>query len=274
MYRQTPSTFYLLCAVIANFIHLIIAMTTRIIMAGFDNDLTRSSLIFCKARQFIIATYAPLGLTLGSLAVFDQFLVTSRNVRLRRFSNMKNTHRIVVASIIFWHIHSMPFLIYNQIQSNKCVINNEILSIYWSYIHFFGVLLAIPTIALVTFGFLAYKNMRRLANSGQLIGADRQLVTMVCLQLIFVVIATIPFGIYNAYILSTSNTNKSAEQIDQDFLFLTITSLLGLFNFGGSFYVFLAASSRFRQIVRQRLFCCHEKSNKIKPNTIFSIRQI
>ncbi|CAF3349321.1 unnamed protein product [Rotaria sp. Silwood1] len=225
MYRQTPSTFYLLCSVIASFIHLTIAMSTRILMVGFDNDLTSSSLIWCKARQFIIATYAPLGLTFASLAIFDQFLVTSGNVRLRQFSNMENTHRIVVAFIIFWHIHSVPFLVYNQIRSNECVINNKILSIYWPYIHFFCVLLTIPTITLVTFGYLAYKNMRCLAKSGQLIGAGRQLITMVCLQLTFVVVATIPFGIYNTYILSTSNRNKSAEQVDQDFLFLTVTSL-------------------------------------------------
>ncbi|CAF5127832.1 unnamed protein product [Rotaria sp. Silwood1] len=66
--------------------------------------------------------------------------------------------------------------------------------------------------------------MRCLAKSGQLIGAGRQLITMVCLQLTFVVVATIPFGIYNTYILSTSNRNKSAEQVDQDFLFLTVTN--------------------------------------------------
>ncbi|CAF3374452.1 unnamed protein product [Rotaria sp. Silwood1] len=234
MYRQTPSTFYLLCAVIANFIHLTSAMSTRILIVGFDSDLTRSSIIWCKIRQFIIATYAPLGLTFGSLATFDQYLVTSRNARLRQFSNVKNAHRIAVVFIIIWHVHSIPFLIYNQIQSNKCIINNTILSIYWSYIHFFCVLLAIPTITLVTFGFLAYKNMRRLAISGQLVGADRQLVKMVCLQLTLVVLAAIPYGIYNTYILSTSNRNKTAEQIDQEFLFLTTTSLLGLFNFGVS----------------------------------------
>ncbi|CAF0823240.1 unnamed protein product [Rotaria sp. Silwood1] len=112
--------------------------------------------------------------------------------------------------------------------------------------------------------------MRRLAISGQLVGADRQLVKMVCLQLTLVVLAAIPYGIYNTYILSTSNRNKTAEQIDQEFLFLTTTSLLGLFNFGGSFYVFLAASRRFRQIVRERLFCYCKVRNAIIPNTMSS----
>ena len=115
-YRQTPSTFYLLGAVIANFIHLSIAITTRIGSVAFDSDLTRSSLAWCKMRQYIIATYPPLGLTCESLAAIDQFLVTSRQAHLRQWSNMKNAYRLVAVWVIIWHIHSIPFLIYTEIR--------------------------------------------------------------------------------------------------------------------------------------------------------------
>ncbi len=124
-------------------------------------------------------------------------------------------------------------------RSNQCIIANQALSIYFSTIHFFCVLMATPTIILVTFGSLAYKNVRRLTNTGQLNGADHQIVVMVCLQLILVILSTVPYGVYNTYILVTSNINKSPEQIDRDFLFLTVTSLLAVFNFGVSFFEFL-----------------------------------
>ena len=116
MYRQTPSTFYLLCAVIGNFIHLSIAITTRIISIGFNNDFTRSSLGWCKMRQYIIATYAPLALTCESLAAIDQFLVTSRHARLRQLSSMKNAYRIIAICVIIWHLHSVPFLVHTEIR--------------------------------------------------------------------------------------------------------------------------------------------------------------
>jgi hypothetical protein len=45
--------------------------------------------------------------------------------------------------------------------------------------------------------------MDQLINTGQLNGADRQLVVMICLQLILVVISTISYGIYNTYTLIT-----------------------------------------------------------------------
>jgi len=115
--------------------------------------------------------------------------------------------------------------------------------------------MAFPTITLLTFGFLAHKNLRQLTNTGQLNGFDRQLILMVCLQLILmvclqlilmvclqlilVILSTLPYGIYNAYILATSNRIKSVEQNDREFLFLTVTTLFGVFNFGVKFSFFL-----------------------------------
>ncbi|CAF4841549.1 unnamed protein product, partial [Rotaria socialis] len=67
---------------------------------------------------------------------------------------------------------------------------------------------------------------------------------------------------------ATSSNYKNAEEIDRDFLFLTVTSLMDLLNFGGNCYVFLVASSPFRQIVRERLFPCRKNPNEIRPTTI------
>ena len=115
-YRQTSSTFYLLGAVMANFVHLSIAITTRIFSVAYDLDMTRTSLVYCKMRQFIIATYPPLGLTCESLAAIDQFLVTSRHARLRQWSSMKIAYRLVTVSVIIWHLHSVPFLVFTEIR--------------------------------------------------------------------------------------------------------------------------------------------------------------
>ena len=80
--------------------------------------------------------------------------------------------------------------------------------------------------------------MQRLTNTGQMVSADRQLVVMVCLQLLLVIIATIPSGIYIIYTSITLNEKKTTEQVDQEFSFSTVTSLLSLFNVGVSFILF------------------------------------
>lgn len=238
-YRRSPSAFYLLISVISNLVHLSCAMTTRILSISFNIDSTQTSIIWCKTRQFLIGTYPPLALTCQSLAAIDQFLITSRNVRVRQWSSMKIAHRMVVCCVGFWHLHSLPFLFYNRIQMNRCVITNQNLLIYWSSIHFFVVLMAIPTLTLATFGYLGYRNMKRLTDNGQMIGSDRQFITMICLQLILVIVATIPYGVYNTYLLITFNRIKTVEQLDGDFLFLTITSLVSLFNFGVSLNLYV-----------------------------------
>ena len=115
-YRTTPCTFYLLASSIAGTMQLLGAIISRIIIMGFGYDLTRTSLIWCKCRQFIIATYVPLQLTYECWAIVDQFLATSRNARLRQLSNIKWTRWIAALTALVWHLYSVPFLIFNQIR--------------------------------------------------------------------------------------------------------------------------------------------------------------
>lgn len=115
-YRNTPCTFYLLASSVAGTMQLLGAIISRIIIMGFGYDLTRTSLIWCKCRHFIIATYVPLQLTYECWAIVDQFLVTSRSARLRQLSNIKWTRRITVLTALVWHLHSVPFLVFNDIR--------------------------------------------------------------------------------------------------------------------------------------------------------------
>ena len=115
-YRNNPCTLYLLAACVAGTMQLLGAIISRIIIMGFGYNLTRTSLIWCKYRQFIVATYVPMQLTYECWAIVDQFLATSRSARLRQLSNIKRTRGITVLTAIAWHLHSVPFLIFNDIR--------------------------------------------------------------------------------------------------------------------------------------------------------------
>jgi hypothetical protein len=116
-YRDTPCTFYLMASSVAGTMQLLGAIISRIVIMGFGYDHTGTSLIWCKCRQFIIATYVPLQLTYEAWAIIDQFLVTSRSARLRQFSSIRLTHWSVGITALVWHLHSVPFLFYNEIRS-------------------------------------------------------------------------------------------------------------------------------------------------------------
>ncbi|CAF0854556.1 unnamed protein product [Adineta steineri] len=256
-YRKVPSTFYLLMASAAGIVQIMSGQIPRFLILGFNNDLTRTSLVWCKCRQFLIATFGGIGMTFQCLSVIDQFLVTSRHVRIRQFSNIKSAHHIVVGVIIVWVLQGIPFLVFNQIQAGTCIINNRILNIYWSYVYFLGLLTAASIIVMITFGILAYRNMHLLKNTAQLNHADQQLTIMICMQIFIVFISVASYGGYNVYALATASIQKDAEQKGKDLVALTVTSLSAFLNYGSSFYVFFLSSNRFRRQTKKHVcFCC------------------
>lgn len=83
-YRTVPCTFYFLVGSIDNLVYLSMILTARILSVGYNNDLTRTSTIWCKMRNFFIYSLSLITLTCSSLVTIDQYLITSQNVNLRR----------------------------------------------------------------------------------------------------------------------------------------------------------------------------------------------
>ncbi|CAF1500090.1 unnamed protein product [Adineta steineri] len=232
-YRTKPSTFFMLLSAIAGCIHLINATLARILTTGFDIDLTRTSSVLCKLRQFVYMIVPGFAITCDWLSTINQFLVTSRSVRLRR--------------------------------SGTCMIDNSILQIYYVYVNTWSFYTTIPIIILIIFGILAYRNMRLLVNVRQLRGIDRQLTFMVCAQVLLIVIGIAPYALFNIYSISTAQWNKDIEQKNKENFVINMIALIGTIEFGASFYLFIIISSSFRQQAKQYLCCCWPQTNIVQP---------
>jgi hypothetical protein len=122
-YRTVPCTFYFLVGSIDNLVYLSMILTTRILSVGYNDDLTHTSIIWCKIRHFFIDSLSLIILTCSSLTTSDQYLITSQNVNLRRYSNIKSVHRIVFIFIIIWCLHAIPAAVFREILpvSKTCV---------------------------------------------------------------------------------------------------------------------------------------------------------
>ncbi|CAF3684001.1 unnamed protein product [Adineta steineri] len=264
-YRTKPSTFFMLLSAIAGCIHLINATLARILTTGFDIDLTRTSSVLCKLRQFVYVIVPGFAITCDWLSTINQFLVTSRSVRLRRLSNMKLAYRTITIVIIFWIVPGIATLIFANIKSGTCMINNSILQIYYVYVDNWSFYTTIPIIILIIFGILAYRNLRLLMNVRQLRGIDRQLTLMVCAQVLLIVIGIAPYALFNIYSISTAQLNKDIEQKNKEIFVINMISLIGTIEFGASFYLFIIISSSFRQQVKQYLCCCWPQTNIVQP---------
>jgi hypothetical protein len=88
-YRTSPCTFYFLVGSIFNNLYILINLTSRIVVATYRFDLTNYSVVWCKTRHFFILTLSSITFTCSCLAKIDQFLVRSRNIHLRKCSNIK-----------------------------------------------------------------------------------------------------------------------------------------------------------------------------------------
>jgi hypothetical protein len=231
-YRTTPCTFYFLIASIYNILQILIILPSRIATSGYGIDLTRTSVSWCKMRQFIGAVLTLTSLTCSCLATIDQFFVTSQRANVRRLSNIKLAPPIVFIVSIVWILHAIPMLVFYDISpiTKSCVNTNHAYTIYYP-VYLIGLLCIIPSLVLIVFGYLTYRNIHQTRVLAQQ-QADRQLIKMVFVETALVLISYAPYGINGTYNLITANVNKDADRLSNEGFATTI--------FATIFYIYYA----------------------------------
>jgi hypothetical protein len=229
VYRTTPCSFYFLVGSIGNMLYLLINVTTRIISVGYGWDLAGIAVVWCKVRTFCLITISLIIFSCSCLATIDQYLVTSQRPHLRHGSQLKWAHRLVLAVIVFWCLHSVPILVFYTIplESSRCMCVNSAYAIYIS-VCILVLITAVPVMTMTTFGYLAYQNIQRTIVLAVL-RADRQLTKMTLIQVVLAVICITPYGVYTAYVLITAGVVKDANRLAHETLFATAFSLIAYF---------------------------------------------
>ncbi|CAF1462108.1 unnamed protein product [Adineta steineri] len=263
-YRTNPSTFYFLIGSIDNILYILINLISRIVATGDGIDLTRTSIVWCKIRPFFVSTLPLINLTCSCLAAIDQFLITSKHAKIRRCSNIKWAHRIVLCFIIVWSLHGIPIFIFYEISpiTQTCGNTNAAYGIYTT-IYLLGLVTSIPAILMVFFGYLAYRNIHMTRNLNRQ-DVDRQLMRMTLFQVLLNIVCIVHYGINNLYSLITSGVSKGADRLQMEYFISTILTLLTYGYFTGSCYMFWISSSRFRKATKDRI-CFWRRQNQINP---------
>jgi hypothetical protein len=247
-YRTTPCTFYFLFVSIDNIAFLTINLISRIVTTGYGIDLTQTSLVWCKARSYLLAVLSFISFTFACLPAIDQFLVTSRSAYLRSLSNIKRAHRIVLLIIIVCFLYGVPYYTYMDIIPimQTCVNTNNAFAIY-RLIQSVSLTFLIPVFIMIVFGYLTYRNIhqsRVLAEQR----VDRQLTRMTLLQVISVIISHAPSGINSTYALITSGISKDPDRVLRESF---ATSIIGLL----SYIHFVVCLPIYYRITLKDLFC-------------------
>ena len=224
-YRQNSCVLYFLNSSIFNFIYISINLSTRILSIGFGIDPTRTSLIWCKIRSFCIPTFSQIIVCSTCLATISQFILTSRNARIRQLATTKSTYKIIFILNLFWILHGiLPLVFFKIISDTKiCMYTDAGYAIYAQF-YLLGLNNGIPVFILLVFTYLTYRNLHQTTFLAEH-GIDRQLVRMVFFQVALSLICLSPYGIMSAYSVATTSTVKNTNRILIENFIWTILTL-------------------------------------------------
>jgi hypothetical protein len=212
-FRQSSCAFYLMAMSFVNIGQLLMGLTIRILIYSFSIDWTQSSLFYCKFRNYSLQPCVLTSVTCMFFATIDQFFATCSNPRLQQLSNIKLAHRLTAAFTIFWILYAIPCLVYyTQTLSSAtgtitCTVVYRIFQQYNTYFTMLMLEGILPFIITILFGSMAYYNVRQIAyRTVPLVRheLDKQLTTMVLVQVFYNTFVFAPFIIMTVVGINTS----------------------------------------------------------------------
>lgn len=246
-----PCTIYLLSGTCVNILVLFFGLVIRSLTDGFGIDIVGGNIFLCRLRYFILHPSYALSSWFLVLASIDRFCISSRNTRLRNFSNLKNARRSVILATCFCVLlYSHVCVLFNIEELSTgpyCYAQVGLYRVIYDFL-FFASFSFLPPILMLLIGLATVQNIRlarnrvvnnnnNTTNVGQLNRKDRQMILMLLVQLIATIICTLPHAIQKLYSTFTVNDSKNDFRLAVESLVTQITRQLLYINASISFYL-------------------------------------
>ncbi|CAM4906924.1 unnamed protein product [Rotaria socialis] len=252
-FRETSTAFYMTVASAVNIFQLVFGLLTRILINGYNIDPTK---------------------TLSSMSI-DQFLLLTN--RWCHLCNLQLASRLIIIAVIVSFLHGIPVILFQDLYppldtgQTSCSFTNIGYSIYYSRFPFPILLGILPLTVRITFGVLAFVNVRALHNRQagmcrkEKSERDKQLTTMVLVEVAIGVIVTLPYSIYN-YFYTSAVTFPDQISVAENQFISSVTRIIFYGNFSLPFYINCCVSPRFRRQLVHVLLHIHLKYWQKKIN--------
>jgi hypothetical protein len=261
--RTSNSPLYLLISSILNLMIIIYPLVTRILFDGFQYRIPQDNVfILRKFQYYTLHTFDIISLTCICMAIFDRYLTSSRNVRLRQMSSTRQQTYLIILFIICLNAFHVS-------NTNECIVDSRIYLYYYLFvfqIFFHGI---IPVSFLTIFGILTIKQLKLIGGVNHRLKIDKQMSRMLLLMSIGIILSSIPYSIEQFYYVIISHNNESQSPLI--FLLHIISSILFYTNPGYCFVIFYISTPNFRLQVQKLLVCKklirHPFHNQVNPVT-------
>lgn len=284
--KQSVSLYFIIIS-LNNLVLFVIGLTSRVIIDGFQvKVLGDDSNAFCKIRTYLVYSLFSISSWLLVFATVDRYYSTSTSATKRQYVCSIQLARkcvfITIVGCLLTHGHILVFYNYFYLLNpyDEYELTCAVQSIVYNFFFAFFILIfysLLPPILIGILGLLTLHNIRisrrninptNVATNNNT--RDRnQLIKILSLQIITLIIFTIPHSIYWIYIgFNSSNGTESKSNLARQYerFFLHVVRLLLYINYGSSFFIQIAFSKTFRceflktlQIIKRRFIRCWRK---------------
>ncbi|CAF3651586.1 unnamed protein product [Rotaria socialis] len=126
----------------------------------YYGDPTTGSLIFCKLRYYLGHILGQMARYFIAVVCIDRFALTSMNARFRTFSKPSTTRFLIISISAIMHIVPSHIAILTTIENGNCGQYGLYFPFYTAYTVI--CLGSLQLAVMVVFGYMAYRNARRL----------------------------------------------------------------------------------------------------------------
>ena len=258
---KLASSLFLVSSFIGSQLVLSTGVISRVIFGLTGKDPLVSSNIWCKIRNLLGPVGGSVALTCISLASVERYLVTSRQVNRHRYITLQRVRFMICIVVLLWLAAFIPNAVYYMPPS--CTITNSVYSLFSSIFSLTAYSTA-PLIVLAVFCTLTWLNLHSVRTRTNRI--QQQVNTMMIAQICVVLLTSVPNVILQVYNLATRNTVKDNLRRAQEGLLGAVLTTLGFTAHAGSFYIYLAASRRYRKNVISFLFWYKKRPNRVSSH--------
>ena len=273
--RQNSCSIYFLASSIANFFAIYFGCLTRL-LGTFGIAPSASQMgLYCRSRTFL--TYIGLAgstwFIVGACA--DRYASSSSNVRIRSFSQVQVARRVVclLSATVFLVYFEMNFCFDGTTQGANCYPSTLFCRMYNDF-NLLVTFSLFPPIGMLVLGLLTIRNVRasrRLRKDTNV--KDRQLTSMLLIQVLCLVILSLPVSVQKIYSEMTYDQWKSAEHKLIENFIATLVVLLAMINSSTSFYLFTLTGKVFRKELKNLFLSrrCQANVEQARTATVHTI---
>ena len=236
-------------------IQIVFGQFFRLLKSGYD--LVVTVVWWCRLRVFLLYAAYLASTTFITLAAIDRFASSCDQVKHRRWACIKVARRIIPIVLIvtgLCHVHILVLFVIDHERNNECWAPRGTtyrLAFDATFLVAHGFM---SPVLMGIFGYLTVYNIRqrRIARQQNIVSdvkrhrlRDFQRMTLV--QIISVVVLTLPFAMYKLHRTLTHSHHKTLERLAWERLAMCIVRLLWFSHDSTAFYIYSLASVKFRR---------------------------